>query len=164
MSTIILIGCALLALAISFFKDRVKTKKSMGMAKGMLFKTAWDIIGVLAIVGLILALLPESLIQELLGNSNTFLSGIYGALIGTVTIIPAFIAFPLSSSLVKSGANLVAISAFMPQTSTQIAAQLGIEDEFKFSQLAQWGGLKPGMKISKHKPLFPRIPSLIFPP
>ena len=129
MSTFILIGGAIIALVISFFKDRNKTKRSIGMAKGMLIKTGWDIMGVLAIVGLILALLPETLIQELLGNPNLFLSGVYGALIGTVTIIPAFIAFPLSASLVESGANLVAISAFITTLTMVGFATLPLEIE-----------------------------------
>ncbi len=41
------------------------------------------------------------------------MSGLYGAMIGTITIIPAFIAFPLADSLVESGANLVAVAAFI---------------------------------------------------
>lgn len=113
MNTVLLILGSLLALLWSYSKDRKKTIKSLKMAKGMFLKTAVDIIGVLALVGLVLAAIPDNLIQSLLGNSNNFLSSIYGAVIGTVTIIPAFIAFPLADSLVKSGANLIAIAAFI---------------------------------------------------
>ena len=113
MNTVLLILGSLLALLWSYSKDRKKTIKSLKMAKGMFLKTAVDIIGVLALVGLVLAAIPDNLIQSLLGNSNNFLSSLYGAVIGTVTIIPAFIAFPLADSLVKSGANLIAIAAFI---------------------------------------------------
>ena len=51
----------------------------------------------------------------------------------------------------------VAISPFMPHTAAQIAAQLGVKDEFTFSKLVEWGRLKPGAKINKQNPLFPRI-------
>jgi len=51
----------------------------------------------------------------------------------------------------------VAVSPFMPRTAVQIAAQLGIKDKFTFSKLTEWGRLKPGAKINKQAPLFPRI-------
>ncbi|MDI3548407.1 MAG: hypothetical protein PWR10_2059 [Halanaerobiales bacterium] len=130
MSTILLIIVTLSALAFSFFKDRSKTLRSMKMAKGMFFKTGKDIIGVLFLIGLILAMLPESLIQTLFGNSNHFLSGLYGAIIGTITIIPAFIAFPLSKTLVESGANLVAVAAFITTLTMVGFATLPIEIEY----------------------------------
>jgi methionyl-tRNA synthetase len=52
----------------------------------------------------------------------------------------------------------VALAPFMPDTSIKIAGQLGLEDMEKrnFSGL-NWGLLKPGTKINKGMPLFPRI-------
>ena len=113
MNTVLLILGSLLALLWSFLRDKKKTIKSLKMAKRMFLKTAVDIIGVLGLVGLVLAAIPDNLIQSLLGSSNTFISSLYGAVIGTITIIPAFIAFPLADSLVKSGANLIAVAAFI---------------------------------------------------
>lgn len=50
------------------------------------------------------------------------------------------------------------ISPFMPNTSSKIYEQLGIpEVDLKMRQDARWGMLKPGIKIKKGKPLFPRI-------
>jgi len=54
---------------------------------------------------------------------------LYGALIGTVTIIPAFIAFPLSSSLVRGGAYLVAVAAFITTLTMVGFATIPIEIE-----------------------------------
>lgn len=82
------------------------------MAKGKLLNTAGTVIGILMLIGLMLELMPD-VIKDLLGNSSLFLSGFYGAIIGAITIIPAFIAFPLASSLFESGANLVGIAAFI---------------------------------------------------
>ncbi len=72
MSTILLVLVAILALGFSFIKNKKKTIKSLQMAKGMFLKTAGDIIGVLALVALVLALVPESIIQSLLGNSMAY--------------------------------------------------------------------------------------------
>lgn len=129
MSTILLLSGTLTALGVSYYKSKEKTKKSVMMAKGMFLKTAQSIVGILALIGLILALIPQSLIKDLLGNSSYFLSGLYGALIGTVTIIPAFIAFPLADSLFKSGANLVGIAAFITTLTMVGFATLPIEIE-----------------------------------
>ena len=52
----------------------------------------------------------------------------------------------------------VALTPFMPDTSNKIAGQLGLENIEKknFNDL-EWGLLKPGTKINKGAPLFPRI-------
>ncbi len=113
MNTIILITAAAVFLIWSIFKSKEKTKESFVIAKRLMVNTFLEVIGVMALVGLVLALLPPSLIKSLLGSSNEFLSTLYGAIIGTITIIPAFIAFPLSKSLHESGANLTAIAAFI---------------------------------------------------
>ncbi len=54
----------------------------------------------------------------------------------------------------------VAIVPFMPQTAGKMAVQLGIEDRIKNAQIKdieQWGQLRPGGKIAKGEPMFPRI-------
>jgi methionyl-tRNA synthetase len=52
----------------------------------------------------------------------------------------------------------LALVPFMPDTSVKIAGQLGLENIEKrsFNDL-KWGLLKPGTKINKGAPLFPRI-------
>ncbi len=113
MTTIIMILLAMGFLLFSFIKSKEKTKESAKIAKKLLTNTFIDVAGVMAIVGLILALLPPDLIKKLLGGQSVVLSSVFGALIGTVTIMPAFIAFPLSKSLYESGAHLVSIAAFL---------------------------------------------------
>lgn len=50
------------------------------------------------------------------------------------------------------------ISPFMPNTSGEIHGQLGIpEDNPEMRQNTKWGLLKPGIKVKKGSPLFPRI-------
>lgn len=112
-TTIILIVLAVGFLLFSIIKSKEKTKESVTIARKLLFNTFIDVAGIMALVGLVLALLPPSLIKQLLGGSSRFLSTVYGALIGTITIMPAFIAFPLSKSLHESGAYLVTIAAFL---------------------------------------------------
>lgn len=112
-TTIALIILAITGLIYSFKRNKDKTKKSMKIAKARFIETGTEIISILALIGLFFALVPESTIQSLLGGSNALLSALYGAGIGTVTIIPAFVAFPLSASLVQKGAHLIAVASFI---------------------------------------------------
>ncbi|ANQ53704.1 permease [Thermosipho affectus] len=141
MNTIILIVIAILFLTWSIFKSKEKTKESLILSKNLLIKTFIEIIGVMALVGLVLAILPPELIKQLLGNSNEFLSTLYGAIIGALTIIPAFIAFPLSKSLYQSGANLTAIAAFITTLTMVGFATMPIETKYfgkKFTLHRLW--------------------------
>jgi len=112
-STILLIVLTVVALIASFVKDRKRTTNSLMSAKGRFLDTMTQILGILSLIGLILAVVPESYIKSILGSESITLSTLFGAIIGAITIIPAFIAFPLSSSLVKGGAHLIAIAAFI---------------------------------------------------
>jgi methionyl-tRNA synthetase len=52
------------------------------------------------------------------------------------------------------------LAAFMPSTSERMWSQLGIEEDLWKQNLKEgrkWGGLKPGKRITKPTPLFPRI-------
>lgn len=111
--TLILYGAAALLLLLSFRKDRKKTVMSLKGAKTMGISTVPEIVGLLGIVSLVLTVLPPEAIRSALGNESSTLSTLIGAAIGTVTIIPAFIAFPLSKQLIASGAHLMAVAAFI---------------------------------------------------
>lgn len=103
----------MLALALSLRKDRKKTIESIRKAKGMMGGMISDIVGVLLLIGLILAIIPEDMIRSLLGEGSFILSTIGAAIVGTITIIPAFVAFPLIGSLKDSGANIITLTAFL---------------------------------------------------
>lgn len=60
--------------------------------------------------------------------------------------------------------RIVALSIypFMPATTKSIMEQLGVAEpveKMKFEDIGTWGKLKPGTKVNKSKPLFPRIES-----
>ena len=103
-------GAAFIA---SLVKDKQKTFNSMKMAKGMMKNMVGQIIGILLLIGLILTFIPPEVIKSTLGESNTFISTIVSALAGSITLIPAFVAFPLVGSLVDAGASIVPAVAFL---------------------------------------------------
>ena len=95
------------------FKDKKKTLESTKMAKGMMGGLVGDLIGILFLIGLILTFVPPETIKTILGKSNVVLATVISALAGSVTLIPAFIAFPLVGSLVNVGASIVPAVAFL---------------------------------------------------
>lgn len=115
---------------VSYFKNKGKSKKVFSLSVKLFRNTFSEVFFIMALVALFLSWVPESFIKSLLGNPNEVLSVIFGAGIGTITIIPAFVAFPLSGSLLKSGANLVAVAAFLTTLTMVGFATMPIEIKY----------------------------------
>lgn len=100
-------------LVVSFVKDKSKTrealKKAFFMGKGM----ALSIFAVIFAIGLILAILPPEQIADIIGKQNVLVATIAAAAFGTITLIPAFIAFPLIGTLVGAGVGIMPSVAFL---------------------------------------------------
>lgn len=112
-TTIILFAAAAICLIVSFLKNKDKTKESFKLSKNMFLGLFKEILGILLLLGLILTLIPPETISAVLGNENEIMSTVSGAAIGTVTIIPGVIAFPLAKELLEKGAVLMALAAFI---------------------------------------------------
>jgi uncharacterized membrane protein YraQ (UPF0718 family) len=114
MATIIAIYSLLgISLIVSFIKSREKTKKAFKIAGKALMKTAPSLLTVLGIVGLTLGILTPETISKLVGAEAGFTATIMAALLGAITLIPSLVAFPLAGSLLRSGATVMTISAFV---------------------------------------------------
>ena len=114
MAVIIIIYSLLcICLAVSFVKSREKTKKAFKIAGKSLLNAAPSLLTVLGIVGLTLGILPPETISRLVGAEAGFTATIMAAVIGAVTLIPSLVAFPLAGSLLRSGATVMTISAFI---------------------------------------------------
>ena len=72
-----------------------------------------DIIAIIFLIGLVLTFIPPETIESVLGSANTMMSTVVSALVGSITLIPAFVAFPLVGSLVDVGASIVPAVAFL---------------------------------------------------
>ena len=113
MFTIILYVLAIAGLAISFYRDRAKTKMALKKAWKAFENILPQFLSILVLIGLALAILSPETITKLLGTS----SGVWGVLaasvIGSITLIPGFVAFPLAAALLKNGAGYMQIAAFV---------------------------------------------------
>lgn len=102
-----------IAFIISIIKDKNKTLNSMKMARGMMKNMIGEIIAILFLIGIILTFIPPEVIKNVLGKTNVFISTIASAVVGSITLIPAFVAFPLVGSFVDVGASIVPAVAFL---------------------------------------------------
>lgn len=102
-----------IAFIISMIKDKNKTLSSIKMAKGMMKNMIGEIVGILFLIGLILTFLPPETIRGFMGKTNVLISTTASALVGSITLIPAFVAFPLVGSLVDAGFSIVPAVAFL---------------------------------------------------
>jgi uncharacterized membrane protein YraQ (UPF0718 family) len=100
-------------LAISFFKDKKRTKQALKMALGMGRGMLVSILSIIFLVGLILTILPPEDIAEFVERQSLLLATVVSALFGTITLIPAFISFPLVGTLVHAGVGIVPAVAFL---------------------------------------------------
>ena len=100
-------------LIISLIKSREKTKKAFKIAGKALLKSAPALLTVLGIVGLTLGTLTPETISMLVGEEAGYTATILAAVIGSITLIPSLIAFPLAGSLLRSGATVLTLSAFI---------------------------------------------------
>lgn len=111
--TIVLWIITIILFIVTVTKDKNKTFDSIKMSSGLMKSMIGEIIGILFLIGLILTFIPPDKIKQYLGGSNILISTFVSAILGSITLIPAFVAFPLVGSIVKAGANIVPIVAFL---------------------------------------------------
>jgi uncharacterized membrane protein YraQ (UPF0718 family) len=100
-------------LLISFFIDKDKTV--LGVKKGgkMLFNILHPFLNILILISIVLFFVPAPLIVYYLGaNSGWFGFGV-AAFIGSITLVPGIIAYPLAAALLKQGATYAVVAVFM---------------------------------------------------
>ena len=111
--TLIFLIVAVVLTILSLIKNKKKTFAAMKKSKRMMGNMLGQIVAIIFLIGLLLTFIPPEIIKTWLGSSNTFVSTIIGALVGSITLIPAFVGFPLVGSLVDAGASIVPAVAFL---------------------------------------------------
>ena len=113
MTTVALYVITSAALLVSFNKSKEKTKLALKKAWKSFENILPQFLTILVIIGIMLAILTPEQISSLIGNESGWLGVLVAALIGAITLVPGFIAFPLASALLKSGAGYMQIAAFI---------------------------------------------------
>jgi len=106
-------GLALALLAASLCKDRAKTVLALKKAGKSILGILPQFLGIIVLIGLLLALFDPATINRLIGASSGWLGVFLASVIGSITLIPGFIAFPTAAMLLRGGAGLMQIAAFV---------------------------------------------------
>ena len=113
MFTIILYIVAGICLIISSLKDHLKTKKALKKAFKSFENILPQFLTIVVIIGMILSVLDESTISKYIGANTGILGIVISIIIGSITLIPGFVAFPLAAALLNNGAGPAQIAAFV---------------------------------------------------
>ena len=104
---------AVILLMISYKRDKKKTKMALKKAWKSFENIMPQFLTILAFSGMVLALLSPDVISRLLGQKAGWQGMIIASIIGSITLIPAFIAFPIAAMLLKNGAGFAQIAVFV---------------------------------------------------
>lgn len=113
MSTVVLYVLATSALIASFMKSKEKTKSALKKAWKSFENIMPQLLTILILIGIMLSILTPEQISRLIGNESGWSGVFIASIIGAITLIPGFIAFPLASALLSSGAGYMQIAAFI---------------------------------------------------
>lgn len=113
MENVILYAAAAVLVILSLAKDRRKTKQAMMKAWKAFENILPQLLGIFALVGIMIAVLNPAVISEIIGSRSGWLGVVIASLVGAITLIPGFIAFPTAAMLLQSGAGYMQIGAFI---------------------------------------------------
>lgn len=100
-------------LSFSFYKDREKTKTALKKAWKAFENILPEFMVVILFVGILLAVIDPEFISKVIGSDSGWFGVVLAAIIGSITLIPGFIAFPTAALLLQGGAGYMQIGAFV---------------------------------------------------
>jgi uncharacterized membrane protein YraQ (UPF0718 family) len=121
---------AAVALGISWFKSREKTIQALKKAWKSFENILPQFLVILLLIGFVLSVLTPQQISSLIGGDSGWGGVMLASILGSITLIPGFIAFPLAAALIKSGAGTMQIAAFI--STLMMVGVVTIPMEIKF--------------------------------
>ena len=134
--TEILYALAAILLVVSFVKDKAKTKKALMKAWKVFEKILPEFLIVVLLVGIMMAALDAQTISSIIGADSGWMGVVLAAIVGSVTLIPGFIAFPTAALLLQGGAGYMQIGAFVSTLMMVGVVTLPVEIKYFGKKLA----------------------------
>lgn len=113
MENYILYTITIILVLFSLCLDRKKTQVAMRKAWQALKNVFPQFIGVIVLVGIMLAILNPQMISQMIGDAAGWWGVFLASVLGAVTFIPGFVAFPTAAMLLENGAGYMQIGAFI---------------------------------------------------
>jgi len=100
-------------LLLSFLKDRQKTRKALKKAWKSFENILPQFLGVIVVVGIILSVFDAEFISKIIGTESGWFGVVISSVVGSITLIPGFVAFPTAALVLENGAGYMQIGAFV---------------------------------------------------
>ena len=126
----LLIIVTFILLLLSLFLDKERTKEALRIAWNLLVNILPSFLTILIAVAFLLALLPKEALARLLGERSGAIGFVIAALLGSISLIPGIVAYPLSSVLIKNGAAYPIIAVFITTLMMVGIVTLPLEQKF----------------------------------
>ncbi len=104
---------ALTALLASSLKSKENTRLALKKAWKSFEGILPQFLSIVLIIGMTMTALTPQQISGLIGKESGWIGILGAALIGAITLIPGFVAFPLAAALLANGAGYMQIAAFV---------------------------------------------------
>ena len=98
---------------VSFFKDKEKTKRALIKGIKSFENIMPQFLSILVIIGISLTILKPETISTLIGNDSGILGVVLSSLVGSVIMMPTFVAFSTGNTLIQNGAGYAQVSALI---------------------------------------------------
>jgi uncharacterized membrane protein YraQ (UPF0718 family) len=102
----------LILLIISLISDKKKNKIAIKIAYNKFKNILPAFLSMLIFISILLFLIPQELMLKVLGGGNKYLGTLIASVLGSLTLMPGFIAFPLAGILRQQGVPYMVLSAF----------------------------------------------------
>jgi uncharacterized membrane protein YraQ (UPF0718 family) len=109
----VLYAVTIVLLVFSLIKSKEKTK--MGLIKGAksFIKLMPVLLPLFLFIGILLALITPEFISSILGPDSGILGYLFGLVVGSITFMPPFVAYPLGVTLLENGAAYPQVAGFL---------------------------------------------------
>lgn len=111
--TLFFYAVSIIALLVSWSKSKEKTQMALKKAWKSFENILPQFLAIIFLIGIMLSILTPEQISRFLGSESGWIGIIAAAVIGSITLIPGFVAFPLAAALLHSGAGYMQIAAFI---------------------------------------------------
>lgn len=113
MTAYLLYGFVILLYIISFVMNKDKTRKALEKSLRAFEGIMPQFLGIIFVVGIILTTLSPETISGIIGDKSGFLGVLIASVIGSITIMPTFVAFPTAALLLQNGAGYTQVTALI---------------------------------------------------
>lgn len=110
---ILFYGLAVAGVVWSYTKSRQKTRQALKKSWKSFENILPSFAFIMLLIGTSLALISPLAVSKLLGTQSGWAGLCMAAAIGSITLIPGFIAFPLARAVLEMGAGMMQVAVFV---------------------------------------------------